>query len=117
MHPPDLPFVAYACMGISVFILTYVTFTDDINAIPGMVSQAASNVATTASNSIRSVSAQVPPVSSVSTALSNAGASITKMIPSITGNSSEKKEKPLYGGSKRRQKRPSANKTNKCRPK
>lgn len=119
MHPPELPFVAYACIGISVLMLTYVTFTDDVNAIPGMVSQAVSTVATTATNSIRSVSAQVPSVSSAGTAVTNAGASITnqvaKMIPSITGNSPEKREKPLYGGSKRRQKKSSANKTKKCR--
>ena len=39
MDPPSLPMIAYIFIGMSACILTYVTYSDEINKIPNAIAE------------------------------------------------------------------------------
>jgi len=90
MEPPSLPMIAYIFIGMSACILTYVTYSDEINKIPNAIAETTSSVVNSTANSIKSATASIS-TASITGSTTPIATQISNLMPTLPGT----EEKPV----------------------
>ena len=84
MDPPNIPMIAYIFMAFSVGMLTYVTYSDDINKIPNAIAETTSSVVNSTANSIKNATSSIS-TSSITGSTIPIATQLSNLMPDLSG--------------------------------
>lgn len=90
MDPLHIPTIGYIFIAFSVGMLTYVTYSEDINKIPNAIAETTSSVVNSTANSIKSATSSIS-TASITGSTTPIATQISNLMPTLPGS----EEKPV----------------------
>jgi hypothetical protein len=84
MDPLNIPMIGYVFMAFSIGMLTYVSYSEEINKIPNAIAETTSSVVNSTANSIKSATSSITTESITGSSIPIA-TQLSNLMPDLSG--------------------------------